>query len=488
MIQIMRAEDADLNPIVPAHGQPAYGLTSHTLKIGDGVTTWENLPKVGEALQVADVPAGADLDNYVNPGWYKCGLSATVQTLANSPTSDAFFLEVGQHAGVYQRLVEFLSNSPRIFFRNYYDGDNPPWGGWHREYTTADPPSLSDVSGVLPVSKGGTSATNARDARWTLEVPTSRPDVTTHPDQIEESGFYLVSEQEGIPHAYSQMIVAHGGGDTIAQIDIPYDPAHGFPKIRFGNPPVVGGVGTYHGWYDLYTSQAPIPVSSGGTGASDPATARIRLSVPINTTEYTKPEDELLESGFYRVAAQGGVIYEHANVIVSRQEDTIAQISIPYDPGWGNPKIRYGNPPSVGGSGRWYGWYDILTSMKPVSVAEGGTGAASAADALNNLGALPRSWVEQFTPWHGNSGNSPITVPNGLTYTYLLIMGNTRSDGELPTTILLPSSAYGRFQLTSNHGFLPFNISASGSNVIISPDNSEYGGALTYVFGILYHG
>lgn len=150
--------------------------------------------------------------------------------------------------------------------------------------------------------------------------------------------------------------------------------------------------------------------------------------------------------------------------------------------------MRFGNPPVVGGTGRWYGWYDIFTSQGQVPVANGGTGATNAADACINLGAVPRSWLEQFTPWHGNSGSSPITVPNGTLYTYLLIMGNTRPDGELPTTILLPSSASGTFQLTSNHGFLPFSIGTSGNDVIISPDNSEYGGALTYVFGIQYRG
>ena len=242
------------------------------------------------------------------------------------------------------------------------------------------PPSPHDhdiadlTAGVLQVSRGGTSATDARGARWNLEVPTSRLDVTNSADQLLEAGFYRVSEQEGVPYAYSQMIVAYGGGDTIAQIDIPYD------------------------------------------------------------------------SGF------------------------------------GNPKIRFGNPPSVGGVGRWYGWYDILTSMKPVSIVEGGTGAASAADALNSLGALPREWVEPFTPWHGRASSGNISVANGRRYNYLLFIGEPGA-GEHITTLIVPSQFGGTFQLTSNTAFLTLTLTPSGNDVVVSIDSSQYGGALTYVFG-----
>lgn len=257
--------------------------------------------------------------------------------------------------------------------------DEVPWSGVSGKPSTF-PPSPHDhdiadlTAGVLQVSRGGTSATDARGARWNLEVPTSRLDVTNSADQLLEAGFYRVFEQEGVPYAYSQMIVAYGGGDTIAQIDIPYD------------------------------------------------------------------------SGF------------------------------------GNPKIRFGNPPSVGGVGRWYGWYDILTSMKPVSIVEGGTGAASAADALNSLGAVPRVWLEQFVPWSGRASSGNISVVNGRLYNYLLFMGEPGA-GEYATTLMVPSQSNGTFQLASNAAFLTLTLTPSGNDVVVSIDSSQYGGVLTYVFG-----
>lgn len=260
----------------------------------------------------------------------------------------------------------------------------------------------------------------------------------------------------------------------------------------------IGKVAELSGWLDIglntriredlqvdgtVTLKTALPIGSGGTSATDARGTRRNLEVPTSRIDATNSPDQILESGFYRVSEQEGLPYPYSQMIVAYGgADTIAQIDIPYDSGFGNPKIRFGNPPSVGGVGRWYGWYDILTSMKPVSIVEGGTGAASAADALNSLGALPREWVEPFTPWHGRASSGNISVVNGRRYNYLLFIGEPGA-GEHTTTLMVPSQFGGTFQLASNTAFLTLTLTPSGDDVVVSIDSSQYGGALTYVFG-----
>ena len=141
-------------------------------------------------------------------------------------------------------------------------------------------------SGVLGIEQGGTGATNATQARQHLEVPVSKLEFTASIDQILESGFYRVNEQADTPYQYSQMIVAHGGGDTVAQICIPYHSGHGNPKIRAGNPSSVGGLGSWDAWYDILTSAWPVSVAQGGTSSNTVAGARANLGI-VRTTLYS---------------------------------------------------------------------------------------------------------------------------------------------------------------------------------------------------------
>ena len=74
------------------------------------------------------IPAGANLNNYTEPGMYYCPSNADAKTIANRPTDNAFSLLVEQHAGVKQTLTEYLpTDTARVWFRNYYNGT---WGPW----------------------------------------------------------------------------------------------------------------------------------------------------------------------------------------------------------------------------------------------------------------------------------------------------------------------------------------------------------------------
>ena len=84
------------------------------------------------------ITSNIDLNSKTTPGFYYCSANATAATLKNCPTGNAFFMIVGQHAGTYQRIIEYMTSSPKVYFRNYYDST---WGPWYREYTTCDAPT-----------------------------------------------------------------------------------------------------------------------------------------------------------------------------------------------------------------------------------------------------------------------------------------------------------------------------------------------------------
>lgn len=105
-------------------------------------------------IDTIEIPENQDLNNYIIPGFYRCPLVATVKTLANTPTTNAFHLYVGEHAGsnsVCQFLVQYVADTPTIWVRNKY---LTTWGSWYKMYTTKD--TIFDGN-----AKTATSATKA---------------------------------------------------------------------------------------------------------------------------------------------------------------------------------------------------------------------------------------------------------------------------------------------------------------------------------------
>ena len=89
------------------------------------------------------------------------------------------------------------------------------------------------------------------------------------PSIIAASGAARIAEgHSSLPAGanWSQMLTIHGGGDTISQMVFPYQDT-GNPWVRSGNPPAVGGSGSYGDWKKLaFTSDIPsIPTITSGT-------------------------------------------------------------------------------------------------------------------------------------------------------------------------------------------------------------------------------
>lgn len=119
----------------------------------DLVDTPELDPAALGAVKVALIPSGTDLNDIRTPGFYNSQNDSITATLKNVPTNTTFSLIVSQTVsisfgdwqGVSQRAISYTTGSPKIYFRNFYDGT---WGAWQRGYTTVDKPTPADIGAV----------------------------------------------------------------------------------------------------------------------------------------------------------------------------------------------------------------------------------------------------------------------------------------------------------------------------------------------------
>ena len=91
------------------------------------------------------ITANSDLNTYIQSGIYYNGLNAEAKTLTNCPTQNAFVMFVKQYGDKNtgtQEITEYLTTNPKKYMRNFYNGT---WGEWYRVYTTADPPTTTNV-------------------------------------------------------------------------------------------------------------------------------------------------------------------------------------------------------------------------------------------------------------------------------------------------------------------------------------------------------
>ncbi len=156
----------ELRAISPANVLAVIGAAaashSHTASQVTGLPS--SLPANGGTanytnyLNATNIPANGNLNSYTTPGFYYCPANATVSTLSNCPTSNAFFMLVGKHAGTFQLLVEYMVSGFKVYVRNYYSST---WGAWVRMYTTIDKPSLGDIGAAASGHTHGAATQSA---------------------------------------------------------------------------------------------------------------------------------------------------------------------------------------------------------------------------------------------------------------------------------------------------------------------------------------
>lgn len=227
-----------------------------------------------------NIAANTDLNSLTTPGFYYSPANATVATFKNCPTTNALFLIVGKHAGVYQEVVEYMTASPKRYMRNYYNGT---WGAWYRVFTTSNPPTYAETGAL---AAGGT-AVNAQKVNG-LTVLTAVPagakftdTLYTHPAYTARvSGLYKITvDAKG--HVSAVVAVAK---TDITALGIPgQDTVYTHPATA-GNKhiPAGGAAGQILRWssagtavwgadnnttYAVFTASANglVPASGGGT-------------------------------------------------------------------------------------------------------------------------------------------------------------------------------------------------------------------------------
>lgn len=109
--------------VLPVHTHTKSQITDFpaSLPANGGTANYTNY------FNVNNIAANTDLNSLTAPGFYYCPANVTAAALKNCPTTNAFFMEVGKHAGTYQWIVEYGTSNPKTFQRNYYSS---VWQTW----------------------------------------------------------------------------------------------------------------------------------------------------------------------------------------------------------------------------------------------------------------------------------------------------------------------------------------------------------------------
>ena len=132
-------------------------------------------------------------------------------------------------------LFNFYQKGKNVHYLGTYtstniNDDKPAWSGWSVEYNEARKPTPAEIGAVA--------------TKTTLETGTDLNTVTT--SGIYRLGLSSVNAPSGSGQSYAQLLVIHGGGDTIAQIFLPYKSSSMY--VRSGHPADVGGKGQWNDW------------------------------------------------------------------------------------------------------------------------------------------------------------------------------------------------------------------------------------------------
>lgn len=109
--------------IIPAEGEPCYDLDAHTLKIGDGVTTYENLP----AIHAGELPTGASHYEGVREG-AESDMEVIARVIADSEVAtakdDIFIVKSLISADKYSHTAYVFDGEKWVAMDGNYNAEN----------------------------------------------------------------------------------------------------------------------------------------------------------------------------------------------------------------------------------------------------------------------------------------------------------------------------------------------------------------------------
>lgn len=135
---------------LPAHTHTKSQITDFpaSLPANGGTANYTNY------FNVNNIAANTDLNSLTAPGFYYCPANVTAAAFKNCPTANAFFMEVGKHAGTYQWIIEYGTSNPKTFQRNYYSS---VWQTWQNITVLTPVPAgakFTDTVYVHPATAG----------------------------------------------------------------------------------------------------------------------------------------------------------------------------------------------------------------------------------------------------------------------------------------------------------------------------------------------
>lgn len=183
-----------------AHAYQKNTMATRIYKSSTGWTTWRTI----DTDDYVSIPQDADLNTYTHPGIFACMSNTIAASLKNSPIQNYFLMKVTTFGNYMLQEIKDVYTG-RKYYR-YYNSVQSTFSAWHSDIQNTDimtgatasaagtsglvpiplagtqekflkgdgtwrALSATDItSGTLPISRGGTGATTAADARTKLGI------------------------------------------------------------------------------------------------------------------------------------------------------------------------------------------------------------------------------------------------------------------------------------------------------------------------------